>query len=95
MYKPNTVQIELVQGCNRRCSFCGTRGIEHKVHFISKEVLTRECQLVQESGYNPRILVACHGDHPGVGIKTSRSGFKSIKLNWRYWREIYDIQSAN
>ena len=29
----------------------------------------------------------CHGDHPGVGIKTSRSGFKSIKLNWRYWRE--------
>lgn len=20
-YKPNTVQIELVQGCNRRCSF--------------------------------------------------------------------------
>lgn len=67
MYKPNTVQVELVQGCNRKCSFCGTRGIEHKIHFISKKVLTRECQLIQESGYNPRILVACHGEpslHP-------------------------------
>lgn len=27
----------------------------------------------------------CKGNHPGVGIKTSRSGFKSIKFNWKYW----------
>lgn len=25
-------------------------------------------------------------DHPGVLLKKSRSGFKSIKLNWKYWR---------
>lgn len=25
-------------------------------------------------------------NHPGVGLKISRAGFKSIKLNWKYWR---------
>lgn len=66
-YKPNTVQIELVQGCNRQCSFCGTGGIEKKIHFISKEVLKKQCKLIQESGYNPRVLLAGHGEptlHP-------------------------------
>lgn len=27
-------------------------------------------------------------NHPGVGLKVSRAGFTSIKLNWKYWREI-------
>lgn len=66
-YKPNTVQIELVQGCNRRCTFCGTNGMEHKLYFIKKDVLTKQCDLIHESGYNPRILLAGHGEptlHP-------------------------------
>jgi organic radical activating enzyme len=66
-YKPNTVQIELVQGCNRHCTFCGTMGIEKKIHPISKSVLTRQCELIQNSGYNPRVLLAGHGEptlHP-------------------------------
>ena len=62
-YKPNTVQIELVQGCNRHCSFCGTNGFEHKLYFIEKPVLKRECELIRESGYNPRILLAGHGEN--------------------------------
>ena len=36
-YKPNTVQLELVQGCNRRCSFCGSNGFERKIHSIDKK----------------------------------------------------------
>ena len=32
-YKPNMVQIETVQGCNRRCKFCGTMGIERAFHY--------------------------------------------------------------
>lgn len=67
MYKPNTVQIELVQGCNRNCEFCGTQGIEQAIHCIQKSVLKRECELIRESRYNPRILIACHGEptlHP-------------------------------
>lgn len=66
-YKPNTVQIELVQGCNRQCAFCGSNGFERKVHCIELDVLRRECKLIQESGYNPRILLAGHGEptlHP-------------------------------
>ena len=62
-YKPNTVQIELVQGCNRRCSFCGSNGFERKLHFIEKPVLKRECELIRESGYKPRILLAGHGEN--------------------------------
>ena len=66
-YKPNTVQIELVQGCNRHCEFCGTNGMERKLHFISSQVLKRQCDLIRESGYKPRILLAGHGEpslHP-------------------------------
>lgn len=62
-YKPNTVQFELVESCNRNCSFCGTLGFKKKFKFIDKKVLTKECQLVRESGYNPRILLAGHGEN--------------------------------
>lgn len=62
-YKPNTVQVELVQGCNRTCQFCGSNGFERKLHYISKSVLSRECELIAESGYNPRILLAGHGEN--------------------------------
>lgn len=62
-YKPNTVQIELVQGCGRHCKFCGTNGFERKLHFIDKKVLKRECELIAESGYNPRVLLAGHGEN--------------------------------
>lgn len=62
-YKPNTVQFELVESCNRNCSFCGTQGFKKEFKFISKEVLLKQCKLVQESGYNPRILLAGHGEN--------------------------------
>lgn len=62
-YKPNTVQIELVQGCNRQCSFCGSNGFERKLHYIEKPVLKKQCELIEESGYNPRILMAGHGEN--------------------------------
>lgn len=68
-YVPNTVQIELVQGCNRDCSFCGTGGMEKKLRFIDKAVLLKECKLIEDSGCNPRILVAMHGEptlHPNL-----------------------------
>lgn len=29
----------------------------------------------------------CGRDHPGIVTKTSRSGFKTIKFNWKYWRD--------
>lgn len=83
-YKPNTVQVELVQGCNRKCKFCGSNGFEHKIHFISKGVLKRECELIAESGYNPRILLAGHGEntlHPNF-YKCIRLMRKILPSHW-------------
>lgn len=62
-YKPNTIQMEFVQGCDRQCDFCGTKGMERKLHFIKKSVLQKQCELIESSGYNPRILLAGHGEN--------------------------------
>ena len=62
-YKPYTVKIELVRGCNRSCSFCGTNGIDKKLKFMSKDTLVKAITLIKESGYNPRILLDGRGEH--------------------------------
>jgi hypothetical protein len=62
-YYPNTVQFELVQGCNRKCEFCGTVGMERKLHYITPQVLKKQCDLIRGSGKNPRILLAGHGEN--------------------------------
>lgn len=66
-YKPNMVQIETVQGCNRRCEFCGTMGIERKFRYADIETVRHTCRLIREAGLNCRILLAGHGEptmHP-------------------------------
>lgn len=66
MYKPNTVQFELSEGCNRHCSFCGTTGFKG-IKFIDLRVLKKQAQLVEESGYKPRVALVGHGEptlHP-------------------------------
>lgn len=66
-YTPNIIQLELVQGCNRQCSFCGTRGMERKVHFTEKDVLKRQLALIAAADYKPRIQLIGHGEptlHP-------------------------------
>lgn len=77
-YKPNTVQIELVQGCNRRCSFCGTAGIEKKIHTADLNTVYHTCELIKRAELNSRILLAGHGEptlHPEVVkmVKTVRT----------------------
>lgn len=62
-YKPNVVQIEFVQGCNRRCHFCGTRGFSEKLQYITEPVLRKQCELIEKSGYKPRILLSGHGEN--------------------------------
>mgnify|MGYP001062026671 CR=1 FL=1 len=49
-YKPNMVQIETVQGCNRRCKFCGTMGIERAFHFAEIETVQHTCKLIRQAG---------------------------------------------
>lgn len=62
IYKPNSINIETVQGCNRRCEFCGTMGMEKKIHFLHQDVLMHSLKLIREAGYYPRIRLAGHGE---------------------------------
>lgn len=61
-YKPNMIQIETVQGCNRRCDFCGTMGIERTFHFAEIETIDKISRMIAEAKLNSRILLAGHGE---------------------------------
>ncbi|MCD7774411.1 MAG: radical SAM protein [Clostridiales bacterium] len=68
-YKPNTIQIETVQGCNRRCKFCGTMGIEKRLYFADIKTILHTANLIKEAKLNCRILLAGHGEptlHPKI-----------------------------
>jgi len=67
---PFAVQIELVEGCNLRCSFCGLNGIRGKNNdfkFMKIKTLVSLTNQIKELGWNPRIEFAMHGEpsfHP-------------------------------
>lgn len=69
---PNAVQIELVEGCQLRCSFCGLNGIRGKDNnykFMEKQTLQVLCLQMREMKWNPRIELAVHGEptwHPNL-----------------------------
>lgn len=66
-YYPFCVQIELVQGCNRNCEFCGTRGIEKRFHYADTATIQHSAELLNKFGFKGRILLAGHGEptlHP-------------------------------
>lgn len=69
---PNAVQVELVEGCNLWCEFCGLRGIREKagdknMKYMTPATLTRICSEIKRLGWNPRMEFAMHGEptmHP-------------------------------
>lgn len=69
---PNSIQIELVEGCNLFCSWCGIRGIRKKpgnYKFISVELINKIIYDIKNSGWNSRIEFAMHGEptlHPQI-----------------------------
>lgn len=68
-YKPNSIQIEVVQGCNRRCQFCGSMGVEHIIHFAEPRTIYHTCKLIRDANLNCRICLAGHGEptlHPNL-----------------------------
>lgn len=67
---PFCIQIELCEGCNLRCTFCGLQGIrapgEKNYKFMEPETLRNLLSSLPE-GWNPRIEYAMHGEptmHP-------------------------------
>jgi len=67
---PFAVQIELVEGCNLMCGFCGINGIRSKAgqyKFMDMGVVTRIARDVAGAGWSSHILLAMHGEpslHP-------------------------------
>ena len=70
---PYAIQIELCEGCNLRCNFCGLQGIRSKEEqgknykFMTKETLMAVMWGIVNAEWNPRIEFAMHGEptmHP-------------------------------
>lgn len=86
---PFCVQIELCEGCNLRCTFCGLQGIrapgEKNYKFMEPETLRRLLTDVVAARWNPRIEFAMHGEptmHPDyVGmIRVARESAPRLQI---------------
>lgn len=71
---PNAVQIELCQGCNLGCAFCGIHAIGYQkmqrgVDLMSIETAQSLADQMVAAGWSPRIEFAMHGEptlHPQI-----------------------------
>jgi hypothetical protein len=68
---PFSVRVELAEGCNLRCHFCGIQGIREKAgghyHFMSEETITSIFTQIRDLRWNPRVEFTMHGEptmHP-------------------------------
>jgi len=69
---PFSVQIELCEGCNLRCPFCGLQGIrkegpDKNFKFMTEEIIQSLFKQMRAAHWNPRCEFAMHGDptmHP-------------------------------
>lgn len=63
---PYCIQIELTEGCNLRCAFCGLQGIRDEKEKLYKEMtpdtLRNLLTSVVRNGWNPRLEFAMHGE---------------------------------
>lgn len=64
-HPPFCLQVELVEGCNLRCSFCGLNGIrgrENNFKFLTVELAQIIVDRLNEASWAPRIEFAMHGE---------------------------------
>lgn len=63
---PNTIKLELTEGCNRFCTFCGIRGIRTKpnqdLRFLTVEIVTSLATQMRDLGWNSKIEIAMRGE---------------------------------
>jgi radical SAM protein with 4Fe4S-binding SPASM domain len=71
LHAPWSVQLELTEGCNRLCTFCGLNGIREAVgqpyHFMGIEVAELTAKQLAQLCPNARVEFAMHGEptlHP-------------------------------
>lgn len=85
-YRPYSVNIETVQGCNRRCDFCGTMGMEKKIHFADMNVIKHTLSLLREANFTGSIRFAAHGEptlNPDIAkiVRLARIALPKVALN--------------
>lgn len=69
---PYSIQIELAEGCNLRCPFCGLQGIreegpDKRFKFMQVSDAVNIAKQIADSGWNSRLEFAMHGEptmHP-------------------------------
>lgn len=79
---PYCIQIELTEGCNLRCSFCGIHGIREKAgnfKFMPKIVATAIATDLAVLGWNSRLEFAMHGE------PTMNPHYEKIIAEFRKW----------
>jgi len=62
---PFCIQIELTEGCNLRCSFCGIQGIRTKLggyHYMTLEVARLLAEQIANAHWGSRLELAMHGE---------------------------------
>lgn len=63
---PYVVQVELTEGCNRGCDFCGLNGMRKHgkgpFYHMQMETAQRIVDEVSRLGWKPRFLFAMHGE---------------------------------
>jgi radical SAM protein with 4Fe4S-binding SPASM domain len=93
---PYAIQIELCEGCNLRCNFCGLQGIRSKEElgknykFMEENTLKEIMYGIVVARWNPRIEFAMHGEptmHPNY--------IKMIDLARRYAPQLQLMITSN
>lgn len=63
---PYSIQIELNEGCNLGCSFCGLRGMREKGtqpwYRMKRETAQRIIEEIKRVGWHSRIIFSMHGE---------------------------------
>lgn len=63
---PFAIQIELVEGCNLYCDFCGLQGIREQkdktFKMMDRSTALSIAEQIQDAGWNSRIEFAMHGE---------------------------------
>lgn len=63
--QPNCIQLELSEGCNLRCTFCGLNGIRGKENnfrfFTAADAKVLAAEIIKNK-WTPRIEMAMHGE---------------------------------
>lgn len=63
---PFTVKLELTEGCNRGCEFCGIHGIRENgkspFFYMTVETADKITKSIAEAGWKPRIMLSMHGE---------------------------------